>query len=149
MQVGSYGEGDWFAVPLREGGFAVGVIARAMPHKEGILLGYFFGPRRDDVPTLDELKSLSASDAVLVDRFGHLGLVRGTWPLLGRIDGWDRGAWPTPAFGRFEELTGRPSRSSTTTPTRTGSSVSSRSPPTRSSACLRMAFRALEPWRGY
>ena len=107
MQVGSYGEGDWFAVPLREGGFAVGVIARAMPHKEGILLGYFFGPRRDDVPTLDELKSLSASDAVLVDRFGQLGLVRGTWPLLGRIDGWDRGAWPTPAFGRFEELTGR------------------------------------------
>jgi hypothetical protein len=26
---------------------------------------------------------------------------------LGHADGWDRCAWPTPAFGRFEELTGR------------------------------------------
>jgi hypothetical protein len=107
MLVGSYAEGDWFAVPLREGGFAIGVIARAMPRKEGVLLGYFFGPRRDGLPILDELKSLSASDAVLVERFGHLGLMHGTWPLLGRIDDWERDAWPTPAFGRFEELTGR------------------------------------------
>jgi hypothetical protein len=27
--------------------------------------------------------------------------------LVGHFDGWDRSAWPTPAFGRFEELTGR------------------------------------------
>ncbi len=39
MMSGDYSEGDWFAVPLREGGFAVGVIARVMPHKDGILLG--------------------------------------------------------------------------------------------------------------
>jgi len=45
MQEPSYSEGDWFAVPLRGGGFAAGVIARAMPRKEGVLLGYFFGPR--------------------------------------------------------------------------------------------------------
>jgi len=25
----------------------------------------------------------------------------------GHTDRWDRGAWPTPAFGRLEELTGR------------------------------------------
>ena len=103
----SYSEGDWFAVPLREGGFAVGVIARAMPQKGGVLLGYFFGPRHDTAPPLEELSELSASEAVLVRKFGHLGLIDETWPLLGRIGGWDRGAWPIPAFGRFEELTGR------------------------------------------
>jgi hypothetical protein len=103
----TYSEGDWFAVPLRDGGFAVGIIARAMPRKEGVLLGYFFGPRRDEVPTLEELGDLSASDAVMVEMFGDLGLIRGEWPLLGRVNGWDRSAWPTPEFGRFEELTGR------------------------------------------
>jgi Immunity protein 26 len=103
----TYREGDWFAVPLRGGGFAAGIIARAMPRKEGVLLGYFFGPRRDRVPTLDELSALSASDAAFVERFGDLGILDGTWPLVGHADKWDRDAWPTPAFGRLEELTGR------------------------------------------
>lgn len=102
-----YREGDWFAVPLREGGFASGIIACATPRREGILIGYFFGPRRAVIPALQDLAGLSASDAVLVRRFGHLGLLRGTWPLLGKLDDWERDAWPTPDFGRFEELTGR------------------------------------------
>jgi hypothetical protein len=103
----TYREGDWFAVPLRGGGFAAGFIARAMPRKEGVLLGYFFGPKRDTVPTLDEISSLSASDAALVERFGDLGILDGTWPLVGHTDRWDRDAWLTPTFGRSEELTGR------------------------------------------
>jgi hypothetical protein len=103
----TYRESDWFAVPLRGGGYAAGIIARAMPRKEDVLLGYFFGPRRDTIPTLDELSARSASDAALVERFGDLGILDGTWPLVGHTDRWNRGAWPTPAFGRFEELTGR------------------------------------------
>lgn len=103
----TYREGDWFAVPLRGGGFGAVIIARAMPRKEGVLLGYFFGPKRDSVPTLDQLSTLSASDAALVERFGDLGILDGTWLLVGHADRWDRGAWPTPAFGRLEELTGR------------------------------------------
>lgn len=107
MSRGTYSEGDWFAVPLRDGGFAVGVIARAMPRKEGVLLGYFFRPRRIVPPALEALSGLSASDAVMVEIFGDLGIINGEWPLLGRMNGWDRAAWPTPEFGRFEELTGR------------------------------------------
>jgi len=103
----TYREGDWFAVPLHGGGFAPVIIARAMPRKEGVLLGYFFGPRRAGVPALGELSALSTSDAVLVERFGDLSILDGTWPLVGHTDRWDRGAWPTPAFGRLEELTGR------------------------------------------
>jgi hypothetical protein len=107
MPQGTYSEGDWFAVPLRDGGFAVGVIARAMPRKEGVLLGYFFGPRRLVPPRLETLRSLSVADALAVGIFGDLGIISGEWPLLGRINDWDRVTWPMPAFGRFEELTGR------------------------------------------
>jgi Immunity protein 26 len=107
MPKGTYSEGDWFAVPLRDGGFAAGVIARAMPCKEGVLLGYFFGPRRLVPPKLEMLCGLSAVDALMVEIFGDLGIINGEWPLLGRTDGWDRNAWPIPEFGRFEELTGR------------------------------------------
>jgi Immunity protein 26 len=100
-----YREGDWFAVPLRDGGFAVGLIARANPG--GVLLGYFFGPLRSEVPRLEDVAGLRPGDAVLVGKFGHLGIVQGKWPLLGRLDGWDRRDWPTPVFVRYEELTGR------------------------------------------
>jgi hypothetical protein len=100
-----YREGDWFAVPLRDGGFGVGVIARANP--KAVLLGYFFGPRRSEVPSLDDVAVLKPGDAVLVRKFGHLGIVEGKWPLLGRLDDWDRRDWPTPVFVRYEELTGR------------------------------------------
>jgi hypothetical protein len=100
-----YREGDWFAVPLPDEGCAVGVIARVNP--QAALLGYFFGPLRSQVPALDEVADLKPADAVLVAKFGHLGIVHGKWPLLGRVDGWDRREWPTPVFVRYEDLTGR------------------------------------------
>ena len=100
-----YREGDWFAVPLEGGGYAVGLIARANPG--GVLLGYFFGPRRSEVPALGDVAGLQSGDAVLIRKFGHLGIVQGKWPLLGRVDDWDRRDWPTPVFIRYEELTGR------------------------------------------
>jgi hypothetical protein len=101
----AYQEGDWFAVPLREGGFAVGVIARANPR--GALLGYFFGPHHREIPDLEEAANLRPEDAVLVGKFGHLGLTQGKWPILGQLNPWDRTKWPMPVFVRYEELTGR------------------------------------------
>jgi hypothetical protein len=103
----NYREGDWFAIPLRGGGFAAGIVARSMPDDGGINLGYFFGPSRDDVPHLSELAPLKPSDAVLVRRFGDLGLIEGSWPVIGRTAEWDRSLWPIPRFGRFEGLTNR------------------------------------------
>lgn len=100
-----YAEGDWFAVPLRSGGYAVGVVARAS--RGGVLLGYFFGPEHHQLPPLADVEMLRPEDAIHVQRFGHLGLQQGTWPVLGRVDAWDRSAWPTPTFVRYEELTGR------------------------------------------
>jgi hypothetical protein len=71
------------------------------------LLGYFFGPRRDEVPGIDAVEGLAASDAVLVGRFGHLGIRGGAWPLIGLPADWRADDWPTPVFKRWEELTGR------------------------------------------
>ena len=81
------------------------MIARANPR--GALLGYFFGPARAEAPKLDDVASLKPADALLVRKFGHLGLVGGMWPILGRTDSWSRQEWPTPVFVRYEELTGR------------------------------------------
>ena len=99
-----YREGDWFAVPLRDGGYAVGLIARA--NIQGVLLGYFFGPQRSTVPRVEEVGNLRPEDAVLTRIFGDLGIRTGKWPLLGRLDGWNRQDWPTPVFVRTESLRG-------------------------------------------
>jgi hypothetical protein len=101
-----YSEGDWFAVPLGGGGFAVGLVARANPRKAA-LLGYFFGPRRDELPDFKDVASLTSGAAVLVGICSHLGLSDGLWPILGRDPAWNREAWPMPVMIRHEELTGR------------------------------------------
>jgi hypothetical protein len=101
-----YREGDWFQVPLRNGGVGVGLVARSGPRGK-VLLGYFFGPRREEGPELSQLAGLRPEDAALVARFGDLGLIRGEWPILGRLDSWDRGHWPAPKFARTEEVSGR------------------------------------------
>jgi hypothetical protein len=101
----SYKEGDWFAVPLSGKGFSVGLVARA--NGRGVLLGYFFGPRRSELPNVADLVELSPIDAVLVGQFGHLGLKQERWPVLGALDGWERERWPMPSFIRRDILTGR------------------------------------------
>ena len=100
-----YTEGDVFAVPLAEDGYAVGVVARM--DGQGIVVGYFFGPLRGAPPEANEFADLHAVDNVLVQRFGDVGLIRGKWPILGPLPNWRREEWPTPAFGRHEELTSR------------------------------------------
>jgi len=104
-----YREGDWFAVPLRGGGYALGIAARL--NGEGKVLGYFFGPKREEIPVLADAVSLSPEQAIHVRFFGDLGLLDGTWPILGRLDTWQRSVWRMPAFGRyFPELKTPPFR---------------------------------------
>jgi hypothetical protein len=97
-----YREGTWFAVPLRrDNGFGVGVVARAAP-KGRIILAYLFGPKRTTVPTLTQVKGLNAGGAVLSIRVSDLGLIRGTWPIIGQARSWQRAEWPMPVFIRRE-----------------------------------------------
>jgi hypothetical protein len=93
----SYREGDWFAIPLRDRGYARGVVARM--NGVGGILGYFFGPRLDSLPNDLSSGELTASRAVYVSICSDMGLQDRTWPVLGRIEPWDRTAWPLPLFG--------------------------------------------------
>jgi hypothetical protein len=98
-----YREGTRFAVPLRNGGYAIGVVARSTS-KGKVVLCYFFGPRRDSIPELNDVESLRSSDAIIVFRVGDLSLVRGDWPIIGTSASWKRQEWPIPPFIRRSEL---------------------------------------------
>ena len=94
-----YREGSWFAVPLKGGGYGVGVVARMAPHGK-IIVAYLFGPKRAAVPALDEVLLYRPSDAVRRLRTGDLGLLNGNWNVIGHSAAWDRAEWPMPAFIR-------------------------------------------------
>jgi hypothetical protein len=98
-----YEESSCFAVPL-DGGWATGVVARLSG--DGVVLGYFFGPRHATVPEPDAVRNLHSLDADLICMFGDLHLVSGNWPVIGKIDPWNRGEWPIPRFARISGLTG-------------------------------------------
>jgi len=96
-------EGTVFAVPLQDGGFAIGLIARAS--RRGVLLGYFWA-RWKELPDIGSL-NIRRDDAILIGRFGDLFLQTGRWIQLGKLSSWNRDEWPMPLFGREEMLTGR------------------------------------------
>ncbi|AKU20300.1 Imm26 family immunity protein [Massilia sp. NR 4-1] len=99
MRLKPYREGSWFAVPLRHGGYATGLVARLSPQGK-IMLAYLFGPKREDVPALEEVASLTAQDALKAIRTGDVALANGRWPVIGDAEEWQRADWPVPVFIR-------------------------------------------------
>jgi hypothetical protein len=93
-----YGDGDWFAVPLRSDGFGVGIVSCHDGH--GGVVGYLMGRRFDDVPAIEAVERFTRADSLRVVRFGDLGLVRAMWPVIGRSRSWNATDWPLPAFAR-------------------------------------------------
>ena len=104
----SYAEGSVFAVPLRDEGYARGVVARSDPKGE-ILFGYFFGPRILQISEAS-VNELQPSDAIVRLRFGALGLRNGEWPVLGLIPDWNRLSWPISDFVRRDPMGRRRTR---------------------------------------
>lgn len=105
-----YREGSVFAVPLRNGGYAVGVVARFTAekyHGGGGLLGYFFGPKHETVPTAEVIDTLDPLKALVVLKFGDLSLLSGEWPIVGSVTDWKRENWPLPDFVRKDDISKR------------------------------------------
>ena len=96
-----YREGHFFMLPIEHGIYAVGLVAR-VSRRGGVLLGYFFGPRRRDPPSTEWLYALQPEQAVLVCRFKDFSLYSGEWRLLEPLPTFSRSAWPLPAFHRFD-----------------------------------------------
>lgn len=99
----TYQEGDIFAVPLRDRGFSLGVVARS-PKGGKVLLGYFFRERFPSVPKPSDLPVLVPQKAIKVVRFGDLSLMTGEWPVVAHQQNWDRDDWPMPKFIRRDPL---------------------------------------------
>jgi len=97
-----YIESSVFAVPLPDGGYARGVVARS--NKKGkILLGYFFGPRLASTNEVT-MNDINPGKSILCVLFGDLGLINGEWPIVGTVPYWERSKWPMPDFVRRDEL---------------------------------------------
>jgi len=99
-----YKEGTWFAVPLRGGGYAAGVVTRLVPTQGKIVLAYFFAPKRDFVPQLSDVADLTSRSAIKIARVGDLGIIDGSWPIIGELPRWNRDDWPMPTFIRKDDL---------------------------------------------
>ena len=97
-----YEEGSVFAMPLGNGGFARGVVARST-RVGRVLLGYFFGPHLETSASAT-LDHLHPDQAVTRIRFGDLGLIDGRWVIIGKVPNWDRADWPIPDFVRRDPI---------------------------------------------
>lgn len=97
-------EGTVFLVPLRDKGYAIGVLARTSG--EGHCFGYFFGPRVMRAEEVD-LNGLAPENSILEGKFGDLELLRGRWPIVGVPKSWDRNRWKILPLARIDEVSGR------------------------------------------
>jgi immunity protein 26 of polymorphic toxin system len=100
-----YSDGSIFLVPLRNGGYVRGVVARGASRGR-VLLGYFFGPRIES-PKSAVLDDLEPAHAALRLRFGDLGLINGEWAIVGNVPNWVPAEWPMPEFVTRDPLSKR------------------------------------------
>jgi hypothetical protein len=89
-------------IPLRCGGFARGVVARAAP-EGAVLFGFFFGPKLFSVSEAST-EGLQPEMAVAQMILGDLGLMKGEWPIIGSLPNWQRSMWGMPDFVRRDPL---------------------------------------------
>ena len=92
-----FAEGDVFLIPLTQGGFAVGLIARYDLRGHGVL-AYIFNRTVDEAGELDIDHVVSKEMVVDVVDVAMRSLVSGAWPIVGRLPNWSRSDWPVPVF---------------------------------------------------
>jgi hypothetical protein len=93
--------GNWFAIPMPGGGWVAGVIAHTSGGAKASqrpAMAYFFGPRTDHPRSLDEVRSLKAEDAIMVDRVMPNYFVDNDWALIAKQSNWRAEHWPIPKF---------------------------------------------------
>lgn len=67
----------------------------------------FFDGCWSEVPSLDEVATMTPASAARVLRVGDLGIQEKAWPEIGRHPDWERAEWPPPHFVRRSELSHR------------------------------------------
>ena len=95
-------EGDLFAIPLRNGGYALGIINRM--HGE-MTMGYFFDKVYPNVPAEVDASDIKSWKVILIGKFSSAGIENGEWPLLVTNFAFDRDDWPVPILKMQDPLT--------------------------------------------
>lgn len=92
--------GDFIAVPLRRGGWAIALVVRQAklysrrpPHQ---IVTYGFGTLFRELPTLVDALKLRITDAVCLDFSSDYQVWNGVWPCLGQLAGFSVHDWPLP-----------------------------------------------------
>jgi Immunity protein 26 len=94
--------GDLFIVLQGERRIALGLIARG--GKKAGKLGYFFRIELyDDAKDKANLK-LDPEQAIWIQMFGDLHILRGKWPIVGKLNDFNRDDWPMPVFAHRDDL---------------------------------------------
>jgi hypothetical protein len=99
-----YATGDWFAIPLRFGLFAVGRAAAV--DGRGIILGYFFGRFFERLPVSGDILALTPGDAEIIGVCDQHGLRSGEWPVIATARTRDPRPWVIPIFRTIEPAVG-------------------------------------------
>lgn len=97
-------EGAFYAVPLDDGKYGLCLLTRF--RKDGLALGYFFGPRQK---TIDDIRTLAQSirfpdQAVHISKFAIDGIQYGEWPFVGNYAIWNPNDWAVPLFQQREGI---------------------------------------------
>lgn len=100
--------GAWVNVPLANvdfrGGQAwcLGLVTHV--GWRAFAVGHFFLPEFDEEGLPDWHKGLVPADAALVCQFSDEGILKGTWPVVGRHENWGAHAqrWRTPPFRHMD-----------------------------------------------
>lgn len=101
----NYNLGTIFSLPLKDGGFGVGIVAKVSKNKKGIILSYFSNKRFDNIPTLKEVQDLT--DFPYAWRIGDLSLINEDWNIVGQKDNFKSEDWPMPLFIRKDPFSNK------------------------------------------
>jgi hypothetical protein len=99
-----YAPGDWFAIPLRFGLFAVGRAAAV--DARGAIVGYFFAQFFERLPSGADVLALSPGDAAIIGACDQHGLRSGDWPIIATARGCDPRPWTIPIFRTIDPIAG-------------------------------------------
>lgn len=94
-------EGDIFTVPLVQGGYGIGLIARR--HKTSSL-GYFFDKIYPSPPEALNIADINNWKVALIGQFSAIGIEEGEWPLLNTNFAFIREQWPIPVLKMQEPI---------------------------------------------
>jgi len=100
----TFATGDWFAIPLRFGLFAVGRAAAVDRH--GAFMGYFFDRFFERLPEGPHMLGFSPGDAAIIGVCDARGVRGAEWTVVATARTCDPRPWPVPVFRTIDERTG-------------------------------------------